>query len=435
MTALMLAAACLLAQDLPGKGPVVRVAADGKGRTWVGEEPFMALDDGAGADREAVPRHDLAKAYEDPSRALRFGRLMLVDSTGRIWLRVGDARLWAYDGKGWSERRTSDRAKDAPAVRFLDGAVETAGALWFPDELGVHRLAGAEWSYHAVFDAPAEARLVVDGEGRPWIWSASRVRRWDGSAFVEVKRLAGVVRGVFPAGRAVVIVLEDGVFAWPADEGREPAAKPAVADLPRHIENLTAVDQVTRDEAEHLIVATGKDAVPVLKEAAAAASKESLKKKLERLAAEIESGRSRRARVGDFCFTSMIPLWGNRAAAYVCGSRRADGGTEWVALRIDGKGIARLASCEEGIAEMLATTDTGFSWHADGDGVVWASRWKTGLWRFDGEKMERVPGASSEGSYEYLGTDAGGAQWWRQVYVARKLLRVGGGKAGVVAGR
>jgi hypothetical protein len=84
---------------------------------------------------------------------------------------------------------------------------------------------------------------------------------------------------------------------------------------------------------------------------------------------------------------------------------------------------------------MLATTDTGVSWHADRDCVVWVSRWKTGLWRFDGEKMERVPGASGEGAYEYLGTDAGGAQWWRQVYVAKKLLRVKGGRADVVAGR
>lgn len=428
--------ALLLLQDaLPGSGPVTRIIADSKGRTWVGEEPFV--DVGEKADLDAIPKLDVSKAYADRARALRVGKLVAVDAGGRLWLQVADDRLWAYDGKEWLARRTSDgRGGDAPRSAFTGRSVEIGGALWFPDDLGVHRFDGKEWSVFTVTAKPAALDLVLDAEGRPWLWSRDTVRRFDGKAFVEVRKLPALpIGGVCPVGAGVFIVHEGGVFTWPADEERDPPAPADPKSLPEWIEGLNAVDVATRLKSAHGIAQLGKDALAPLKEAFEKETHETRKKRLERMINEINEPRGRRVQLGAFYLERMQFLWRTRLAAYVVGLTEGQLGRERALLRVTAAGITRLSECEEALTEHLATTLPNVCTHEELDGTLWISRHKTGLWQFDGKALKRVPGASEEGSYEYLGTDAKGALWWRQVYATKRLLRVFEGTAEVVKGR
>lgn len=421
----------LLLQDLPGTGPITRVAADRAGRTWVGEEAMVILGDDPKPETESIPKLDLEKAFREKNRALRFGRLLLVDAAGRLWLDVEGRRLWSHDGKTWGDRKAAEGAT------FAGRAVERDGVLWFPDSKGVHRFDGSAWSYATAFESPEpDAGFLLDHEGRAWMWSRSAVFHLEEGRFTAVKNLpAEPVGGICPIGKEMLIVHDRGLFTWPGDETRAAESAPDATLLPRHVENLAAVDAATRSEAEHWIVAIGRDALPALKEAAAKATQELLKKRLERLAAEIEKPVNRRVRIGRFFLLRVSFLWRTRTAAYLVGQREGELGKERVLLRVDAKGVERLSGVEESLDEHLATTLPNAVTHEDGEGVLWLCRYKTGLWRFDGVKLSRVAGTAEDGSYEYLGTDASGATYWRQVYVTKRIVKVAGETATLLKGR
>ncbi len=425
-TALLLA--LLQAADLPGQGPVTRVLVDSKGRTWVNEEPFVTLADNATDEMEKIPKLDLGKSYADKARALRFGKLVLVDSAGRIWLSVNGTKLWCYDGKEFTKH-------DATAgATFTGAAIERGGALWFLDECALHRFDG-KWTAFPVAGKPAALNLLVDTEGHPWIWSKDAVRRLDGDKLVEIKnRPAHAVGGLVPLGKKMLIVHDGGIFTWPDDESTEPPV-PDLKTLPDCIEQIGAVDAATRMKASYAIVQMGKEALPVLKEAIEKTTQEVLKKRLERLAAEIETPRAPRVHLGTFYLERMQFLWKTRHAAYVVGFVEGELGRERALLRVNAEGVTRMADCEEALDYHLSTQLPNVSSYEEPDGTLWISRHKTGLWRFDGKSLQRVAGASEDGSYSYLGLDATGAQWWRQVYTTKRMLKVFEGTAEAVKGR
>ncbi|MCI0739170.1 MAG: hypothetical protein L0Y72_09010 [Gemmataceae bacterium] len=178
------------------------------------EGPVIAPDGRAWFWRYAVTplaqiKRNVVEVLEGKALHVEGAEIVHVDRAGHVWLVPYAERtlLLAYDPKSgqWLERR-ANRKEQLGGEEFADwtakdplpfgGAVfeSASGVLFFPDRLGVHVLAGADWRYqplflrnlkekryygdHQSFNPP---QFREDAAGNIYVWSAWGSSGWTGS--------------------------------------------------------------------------------------------------------------------------------------------------------------------------------------------------------------------------------------------------------------
>ncbi len=130
---------------------------------------------------------DVAASYDEtPHTVSPYERMLLGDSSGRIWTykRYKNESTRYYDGKVWHETQIKSRL----------AAEDDAGRVFLFDAVTIHVLDKGAWSKHTVFAAPSgcHARFKKDDAGRMWFWGTEASRgsatlpRWPGTRGVWV---------------------------------------------------------------------------------------------------------------------------------------------------------------------------------------------------------------------------------------------------------
>jgi streptogramin lyase len=295
-------------QVLPADVRSVRI--DPTGRPW------FELD---GSESIEAIKSQIEIDVAFPAPWVKSARILLFDSTGRVWLTVGNDLLLGFDPstRKWIERKAIIEPPgsnfDAAFHAICGPAIEdSAGCVYVGDRAGCHVFDHGRWTYQPFYDLNktrglyfGESRqfyipnFVKDERGRIFAWTVWGPEGCTGTLGFWIHEGATWHQtqteiGERPGRVSAIVPLRDGKILLCPEMGRVAVArvdfddKTNMAQLRADIALLGSQDFRTRRDAEHRILQLGPHVLPDLHTALGISKSPEQRNRIERTIAVLE---------------------------------------------------------------------------------------------------------------------------------------------------
>ena len=404
---------------------VQAVKIDPKGHAW------FELDSSAPLDQ--IKRR-IEQSMQGPSRWVQGARILLFDSTGRIWITAGPKLLLAYHPKsGWIERSSPQGQSDSIDHDFCGPAIEdNAGRVYIGDRSGCHIFDHGNWSYQPFYDlnlrtssyfGPSHQfyipNFAKDERGRVIAWTTWGPDGCTGTLGIWVhegtqwhQTLTSI--GEQPGRIAAVAPLPDGKVLICPEAGKVSVARvdfdesTDLQQLRRDIELLGSQNFRERRDSERRILQLGPHVLADLRKALMRSNSPEQRNRLERVIEMLEQA-PQQPKIDDFSLSNArlagrdahgnIVLWSDTS-----GPDGRPGRTAAWLITPD----ARVLPAPEPITEWAP-----HSLLTDAQGRLFIARYQKGLAVINDGKLKQLSDETDIPFDEILGEDAEGRVYVR----------------------
>jgi hypothetical protein len=415
-------------QVLPSDVRSVRI--DPQGRPWFELEGTVSVDQ---------IKAEIVAGLAVNAPWVKSAKILLFDSTGRVWLTVGSDLLLGYDpnSRQWIERRSIPTSiggqPDAAAHAICGPAIEdNTGRVYVGDRSGCHVFDHGTWTYQHFYELNQRRGIYFgeshqfyipnfarDGHGRVFAWTQWGPDGCTGTLGFWVHEGAQwhqtlTELGDRPGRIAAIVPLRDGKVVVCPEVGQVAVArvdfedKTNLARLRQDIDDLGAQEFRRRRDAEHRIVEFGPHILPELKSALATAASPEQRNRLEKSIAVLEES-PQQPKINDFALANArvagrdsagnIVLWADTVGP----DGRAGRTAAWT-ITDD----ARVSPAPEAVTEWAP-----HAMLADRAGRLFLARYQKGLGFIDHGKVVHLSDETDIPFDEILGQDRDGRVYVR----------------------
>jgi streptogramin lyase len=404
------------------------VKIDNQGKPWLeleGDAPLIQI------------KEQVENSFRSPAHWVKAARILLFDSTGKIWLTPSRKLLLAFDPKAaqWIERSVPNAQSDSSDHDFCGPAIEDkAGRVYIGDRSGCHVFDHGGWSYQPFYELNARSdayfgpsrqfaipQFTSDDRGRIFAWATWGTDGCTGTlgfwvhegtqwhqTFTDLGERAGRLSAVVPLQDGKVLLCPESgkvAVAWvDFDESTD------LDQLRRDIESLGSRDFHQRRDAEHRILELGPHVLPELRKSLSSSSSPEQRNRLERIITVLEEA-PQQPKINDFSL-------GN---ARMAGHDNHGNAVLWAdTFGPDGRAGRTAAWLITPDARVLPAPEPITEWapHSlltDAHGRLFMARYQKGLGMLDQGHLMQLSDETDIPFDEILGQDAAG-----RIYVRNK---------------